>query len=265
MKGIALSKPYCICPNYQKCGGSKTSSVSPNPVTELLALKRTQRYGKVYRKKPINRNLSDRQQHLLEFVVLNMYWNHNSVYYPWVQKEIASCRTILDVGCGDGSLALFLDDGTKKIYGIDTDDHCIEKALSVENDGLVEFSCCSFEDFTQEKIFDAVVFVASIHHMDMAEALKKAKSLLSPSGKILIVGLASPSSITDWILEAARVIPSKVISSFHHMQTSEELGIKTDYNIPLMKDIRSIVKQELPGARMHYALHYRYLLEWVSP
>lgn len=28
-----------------------------------------------------------------------------------------------------------------------------------------------------------------------------------------------------------------------------------------MSDIRRIVRQELPGARIHYALHYRYLLE----
>ncbi len=195
---------------------------------------------------------------------MNMYWNHNSAYYPWVQKKTASCRTILDVGCGDGSLALFLNDGTKRIVGIDTDNHCIEKAQSVPNDGFVRFTRCSFEDFMPDKAFDAIVFIASIHHMDMEKALQKARSLLSPSGKILIVGLASPSVITDWLLEAARVIPSKVISSFHHMKTSEELGIKTDYNLLRMKDVRSIVKQELPGARIRYALHYRYLLEWVS-
>jgi len=47
------------------------------------------------------------------------------------------------------------------------------------------------------------------------------------------------------------------------MQTSEELNITTSYDYPAMKEIRSIVKKELPGARMHYALHYRYLLEWV--
>ena len=100
--------------------------------------------------------------------------------------------------------------------------------------------------------------------MDMTESLQKAKSLLSPSGRLLIVGLAAPSGIFDWVLEAARAIPSKAISSFHHMQTSEELGIKTAYNLPFMKDVRRIVKQELPDATIHYALHYRYLLEWTN-
>lgn len=195
---------------------------------------------------------------------MDMYWNHNSAYYPWVQKKVASCRTVLDVGCGDGSLALFLDDGIKRIIGIDSDHHCIERASSVNNSGNLQFCCCGFENYTPDMRFDAIVFVASIHHMDMAESLQKAKSLLSPTGKLLVVGLAAPSAITDWVLEAARVIPSKVISAFHHMQSSEDLNLPTAYDSPAMKDIRSIVKKELPRARMHYGLHYRYLLEWVS-
>ena len=195
---------------------------------------------------------------------MNMYWNHNSAYYPWVQKKTAKCRSILDVGCGDGSLALFIDDGTKKIVGIDLDNHCIDNARSVKNEGTVEFICCDFMDFTQNMTFDAVVFAASIHHMDMTKALQKAKSLLRPCGTLLIIGLAKPSTAVDWILEAARVLPSKIITAFHHMQTSEELSLPTSYDYPSMNDVRSIVKQELPSAKIHYALHYRYLLEWTA-
>ena len=29
--------------------------------------------------------------------------------------------------------------------------------------------------------------------------------------------------------------------------------------------VRAVVSAELPGARIRYALHYRYLLEWCSP
>ena len=195
---------------------------------------------------------------------MNISWNHNSAYYPWVQKKTSSCRTVLDVGCGDGSLALFLDDGTKRIVGIDSAHHCIEKARSVENGGTVEFICCSFKDFTQNTSFDAVVFVASIHHMDMTKALQKAKSLMAPGGKLLIVGLAKPSTIIDWALEVARVLPSKILSAFHHMQASEELSLPTAYDYPTMKEIRRIVKIELPRAKIHYALYYRYLLEWSA-
>ena len=38
------------------------------------------------------------------------FWNHNAAYYPWIRKQlegIAATR-ILDVGCGEGSLARYL-------------------------------------------------------------------------------------------------------------------------------------------------------------
>ncbi len=193
---------------------------------------------------------------------MTMYWNHNSAYYPWVKKKTAGCGTILDVGCGDGSLVFFLNDRVKKIIGIDPDSYCIEKALTAKSGENLGFSCCSFEDYTPDMTFDAIVFVASIHHVDMTEALKKAKSLLSSSGKILIVGIAKPTTLMDWVLEVFRVIPSKVVSVLHHMRTPEELKITTSYKFPEMKVIRSIVKKELPGASIHYGLHYRYLVEW---
>lgn len=70
--------------------------------------------------------------------------------------------------------------------------------------------------------------------------------------------------MTDWIIEAARVIPSKMVSIAHHIESFEEKGIRTAYHYLHMNDVRSIVSQELPGARIHYALHYRYLLEWST-
>lgn len=193
-----------------------------------------------------------------------MYWNHNSAYYPWIKKKTDSCKTILDVGCGDGSLALFLNDGTKRIVGIDIDIHSIEKANANNDGNNVDFYCCNFADYSTDMKFDAIVFVASIHHMNMTKSLQKAKSLLSPSGKLLIVGIAEPSTILDWIFEAVRIIPSKLISAVHNMKTSEELEIKTDYHFLKMNDVRSIIRQELPGASIKYALHYRYLLEWTA-
>ncbi len=195
---------------------------------------------------------------------MTMYWNHNSAYYPWIQKKTAGCRTILDVGCGDGSLAFFLNDGVKKIIGIDTDSYCIGKASAAKSGENLTFLCRSFEEYAPGMTFDAIVFVASIHHMDMTEALKKAKSLLSSSGRILIVGIAKPAAIMDWILEIFRVIPSKTVSVLHRMHAPEELKITTSYDFPDMNVIRSIVKKELPGAGIHYGLHYRYLIEWSA-
>ena len=193
------------------------------------------------------------------------YWNHNAAYYPWIRKHLSDCRSVLDVGCGDGSLALYLDDGTRKIVGIDPDGDCIARASRKAGGDKLEFIRCGFEAYPGGRLFDAVVFAASVHHMDMRQALIKAKTLLAPGGRLLIVGLARPSTAADYCLEAARVIPSRVVSALHRMQSSEALHIPTSYSFPRMAEIRGIVSSELPGARLRYGLHYRYLLAWVSP
>ena len=34
------------------------------------------------------------------------YWNHNTVYYNWIKKQLKQSNCILDIGCGDGLLNL---------------------------------------------------------------------------------------------------------------------------------------------------------------
>ena len=55
------------------------------------------------------------------------YWNHNTVYYNWIKKQLKQSNRILDIGCGNGFLIRYLDDGTKFLMGIDSDKFCIEK------------------------------------------------------------------------------------------------------------------------------------------
>lgn len=193
------------------------------------------------------------------------YRTHNTAYYEWIRKKTSGCRRILDVGCGDGALASYLADGSKEIMGIDIDKSCIGRANVANHDAGAEFICCDFSDYNPEKTFDAVIFVASIHHMDMKSAIEKAKSLLSPGGLILIVGVANPDSIPDYIVEALRVIPSKVVSILRRMKSGEELNIPVSYDFPGMSGVRAAVNDLLPGAAIRYRLHYRYLVEWRRP
>ena len=100
--------------------------------------------------------------------------------------------------------------------------------------------------------------------MDMAAALAMAKSLLKKNGILIIVGIAKPSSLVDWIVEAARVIPSKIVSAVKKNVTSEELDIEVSYDLPTMGEVRRICGEHLSGHKIRYGLHYRYLLTWES-
>lgn len=190
------------------------------------------------------------------------YWNHNTAYYAWVRDEVATCSNILDAGCGDGTLVRYLSTGSNRIVGIDPSRRCIERARAMSSgNGETIFECVPFSSYqAPPESLDAIIFVASLHHMDAAEAIEKTKVLLAPKGKIVIVGLASPANPSDWAVEILRVIPCRIISAIHREISSEKRGIPTSYELPTMSDVRVLSEQMLPGARLRYGLYYRYLL-----
>ena len=192
------------------------------------------------------------------------YWNHNTAYYKWIKQQTADCKSILDIGCGDGSLIAYLDDGSKNLTGIDSDRFCISKANLENRSANTQFICCSFDDYETKHIFDAIIFVASIHHMDMAAAVEKAKTLLSLNGFLIVVGLAKPSSIFDYAVEMLRILPCKIISTFRQMQSSEYLNIPVSYHLPSFNEVRDISSRMLPCSVIKYGLYYRYLLKWTK-
>ncbi len=187
------------------------------------------------------------------------YWNHNTAYYGWVKKNTLGCKDILDVGCGDGSLVRFLDDGKRKVCGIDVDRDCVKRAVGASGG---RFVCGQFETYEFERKFDAVIFSASIHHMDMEKAIIKAKSILKTGGVILIVGPAKPSTAFDWTIEGMRVIPCAVMSKIRHMKSSEENNVPVSYKLPKMNEVRVIAGRMMPHCKIRYGLYYRYLLKW---
>ena len=130
----------------------------------------------------------------------------------WIKKQLKQSNCILNIWCCDGFLFRYLDDGSKFLVGIDSDKFCIEKAKEQTNSSSCSFFCCNYEDFNYEESFDAIVFVASIHHMNMLHSIKKAKLMLSKNGVLIIVGLAKPSNLMDYLIEGIRIIPCMIIS-----------------------------------------------------
>lgn len=192
------------------------------------------------------------------------YWNHNVAYYPWIKKETADCKCILDVGCGDGSLLAYLDDGSRELYGIDIDKFAIDRAKAENASEKISYEIASFDEIDESEKYDAIIFVASIHHMNMTDTLQKAKNMLASGGKLVIVGLARPSTLTDRIIEAGRVIPSKIITRKHQQTSADEFKPVVSFDMPYLNDVRKIISEEIPYASWRQALHYRYLLTWVK-
>jgi hypothetical protein len=93
-------------------------------------------------------------------------------------------------------------------------------------------------------------------------ALEKAKALLAPGGRLLVLGLAAPSSAADRLRDVCRLLPARLGSGLHRMRSSEELGLPTSYELPPMAALRGLFRRLLPGAKLRHCLYWRYWLEW---
>ena len=193
------------------------------------------------------------------------YWNHNTAYHNWVLSNVKGRDSILDVGCGEGLLIYKLSKVCKNIIGIDTHEPSIEKAKKrIKNINNVSIIKTGFEEYNEkDNTYEAIIFVASIHHMNFNLSIKKSAKLLKPGGVLLIVGLARPKRFIDYFIEYARFIPCKIGDMFHEVKGDVGAPIKDAEET--MEDIINITKKELPNSKIKYALYYRYLLKWIKP
>jgi len=191
------------------------------------------------------------------------YWNHNTAYHDWILSRVASDDVVLDVGCGDGLLLTRLAAVAGEAVGCDPS---TARIAETNTSGLTNVSVVNAEFGLVEladESFDAITFVASLHHMDCETALRKARRLLRPGGRLLVVGLVRNQTAVDWTLAGLSVVPVR-IASFAHREVPEPGSPITAPKDSLAR-VRAIADSVLPGASIRRAFYYRYLLEWEKP
>ena len=102
--------------------------------------------------------------------------------------------TIADLGAGDGTFALLLAQGAKKVIAVDTSARMIEvgRDLALRNGiGNVEFRLGDMEEVPIALAeVDLVFFSQSLHHaLHPDRALKEAFRILTPGGRIVVLDL----------------------------------------------------------------------------
>lgn len=198
---------------------------------------------------------------------MSSYWNHNTAYHPWIDRIAADTgsRDFLDVGCGDGLLLERLSPGMRSATGLEPDQATSQQARArLAGTPNITLAQCGFLDYSTESArFDFITLVASLHHIDLTSALRKAADLLRPSGTLLIVGLAANRSPTDWVL-AGLSVPIARIGSLVHHETRATIA-PTVHATESLSDIRCAATEFLPGSKIRRGLYYRYLLRWTKP
>lgn len=192
-------------------------------------------------------------------------WNANTHYHPLLLHSIPQGATrILDVGCGDGILcAQLVAAGVPHVIGLDADRGVLERARSFHSELRVEWIHGDvFQVPLAADEFDAVLSVATLHHIDAAKGLTRLAELVRPGGVVGIVGLAA----NDWwdlpcaaIGQSSRLALGLVRGHWEHSAPIAWPPPET------YRQMKRIAAEVLPGSRYRRHLLGRYSLIWKKP
>lgn len=96
----------------------------------------------------------------------------------------SNVRSVLDVGCGAGSVA-------KRLLDLNYEVECLSPSCMLNEDirknvpGIIVHDA-GFEDFVSDRKFDLVLFAESFQYVESYAALSKAIEILTPSGVIIV-------------------------------------------------------------------------------
>jgi SAM-dependent methyltransferase len=193
-------------------------------------------------------------------------WNANIHYHPLLVKALPrGAARVLDVGCGDGILSAHLiQAGVEQVSALDVDAGVLERARERHPDVPIEWIHGDLFDFSLRggPTFDAVVSVATLHHIDAKAGLKRMAELVRPGGVVGVVGLAS----SNWY-----DLPYAAFGEFARRAAGAILG-HWEHTAPIVwpppatyREMKQIARDVLPGVEYRRHLYGRYSLVWTKP
>jgi 2-polyprenyl-3-methyl-5-hydroxy-6-metoxy-1,4-benzoquinol methylase len=188
-------------------------------------------------------------------------WNHNIHYHPLVLRAIpeGSVR-VLDVGCGCGALARELRSLVPRVTGIDRDEASVIRARRLGPDDIEYVLGDILDHPFAPGSFDAVVSIASLHHMDMRAGLARMRELARPGGRLVVVGIARSRYPADLPADVAGFVASRLLRPG---RSWTEQSAPTVWPPPVtFGEARRIAEDTLPGVRYRRLLLFRYSLIW---
>jgi SAM-dependent methyltransferase len=120
--------------------------------------------------------------------------------------------------------------------------------------------------------FDAILSVATLHHMDLAAILTKLKTALAPGGALAILDLYKYATIGDYLSVFFAVPLARTLRRQHADHVPQPLEARAAWETHgrhdvylTLPEVRRICAPILPGAVVRRHLLWRYSLIWKKP
>ena len=200
-------------------------------------------------------------------------WSHNDFYASWVLRQAERTlrnggATALDVGCGSGNLLRRLSEKFPRVVGVEADPTMAAQARAATHD-LPNVHVVNEAFSVDDPAYDFVSMVAVMHHLPLAEGINAARAAVAPGGGLAIVGLSREEDRVDRALSLLSLILNPVIGLIRHPRhVKAELTAMTAPTTPptySYAEIRTALREQLPGVRVRRALFWRYTAVWHAP
>ena len=196
-------------------------------------------------------------------------------YEPFLLAHLpASGACVLEVGCGAGRLARAVAARGAAVTAIDLSPEMIRLARErTPREIVIDYLCGDFSEHPWPlRSYDAVVSVATLHHVPAEPALRRMKSLVKPGGVLVVQDLRAPEGMGDWLVsataaigngDAAWWIGNRLRSNRALEEAWHDHGSRDRYLTA--SEARALFDRVLPGAQVRVHPLWRYSAVWRSP
>lgn len=193
-------------------------------------------------------------------------WSHNDHFHGWLLRHLPDRRgCALDVGCGRGDLIEALAARFERVEGVDVDVEMANAAAQrFAGQPSISIHQIPFDDVHGS--FDLITMVAVLHHLDLGSALTRARELLNPDGRLLVIGLPKIVGAPELIWDLPSLALNPIIGVIKHPRAALEQQPPFPVAEPTMSyaEIKNAVHLLLPGARLCRRFFFRYTLAWTK-
>ena len=202
-------------------------------------------------------------------------WSHNDHYHTFLLRHLPPiCRESLDLGCGTGAFARLLAARSSRVVGVDLSPEMVRVARqrSVSYPNIEYLVADVMRSPFQRERFDCIASIATLHHLPMQQVLQMMKQALRPCGRLLILDIYRPQTVSDLMLSliaspvnlALRLAKSRRLREPREIRDAwAEHGRFDVY--PTIREVRRVCSAMLPGATVRRFLLWRYSIVWDKP